>query len=99
MNINIQSIQFKTDSKLTDLINKKVGKLNHYYDRIIDAEVFLSFENQNTHIKDKSVQIKLNIPGKSLIVKETSKKFEEALDQALASLKKQIGRYKEKIRN
>ncbi len=99
MNINIQSIQFKTDSKLIDLITKKVSKLSHYYDRIIDAEIFLSFENQNSQVKDKTVQIKLNLPGTSLIVKETSKKFEEAFDLALGSLKKQIGRHKEKIRN
>jgi len=99
MNINIQSIQFRADSRLTELINRKVKKLSHFYDRIIDAEVFLRLDNQSAHIKDKTVQIKLNLPGQTLMAREKSKRFEESLDMAVDSLKKQIDRYKKRVRN
>ena len=32
MKININSVQFKTDKKLEDFIEKKVGKLSGMYD-------------------------------------------------------------------
>ncbi|HPV56835.1 MAG TPA: HPF/RaiA family ribosome-associated protein, partial [Tenuifilaceae bacterium] len=45
MNIKIQSIKFDADKKLTDFIEKKVSKLERYFDNIVDAEVFLRLQN------------------------------------------------------
>ena len=42
MSIQIQAIQFTAGQQLVDFIDKKMGRLNTYYDKIIDTEVFLS---------------------------------------------------------
>ena len=42
------------------------------------------------------VLIKANIPGSTLIAKEKSKKFEESIDLAVDSLKRQIEKIKTK---
>jgi putative sigma-54 modulation protein len=97
MNITIQSIHFHADKKLSDQISRKVSKLGAYFDRITDAEVFLKLEN-GAHIKDKTVQIKLNLPKVTLVSKETTKHFEESLDLAMDSLKAQLKKHKEKLR-
>jgi len=99
MQITIQSIHFKADQKLTNLINRKVSKLESYFDRITDAEVFLKLENEGAQIKDKTVQIKLNLPKGTLMSHQTTKQFERSLDGALSSLKGQLARHKEKLRN
>jgi putative sigma-54 modulation protein len=96
MKIQIQSLHFNADQSLKDFISKKLNKLETYYDRIIDSDVVLSLEQLNTQVKDKVVLIKTNIPGGILIAKEKSKKFEEAVDLAVDSLKRQIEKIKTK---
>jgi putative sigma-54 modulation protein len=98
MKVIIQSVQFTAAQPLLDYTEKKVGKLKQYFDRITDAEVYLTLDNKSSHIKDKTAKIKINLPGEQIVAAETNKVFEEAIDAAVESLKKQIERYKDKIR-
>ena len=97
MNINTVSIHFTADQKLLDYLDKKVSKLEQFYDRIIDAHVFLKLENSG-QVKDKIVELRLNVPGDTLMVSETSKTFEAAADLAVDTMKRQIKKYKEKFK-
>ncbi|HNQ12900.1 MAG TPA: ribosome-associated translation inhibitor RaiA [Bacteroidia bacterium] len=97
MNIRIQSIHFDADQKLIDFINDKVTKLNNFYENIVEGEVFLRLE-KSEDTANKVAEIKLNIPGKILFAKEQCKSFEEATDNAVESLRRQISKHKEKIR-
>jgi putative sigma-54 modulation protein len=94
MKLQVHSLKFDADVKLLDFIQKKMDKLDTFYDRIIDAEVYLKLNNEGT--ENKTVEIKLNIPGSQLFTKEHSKTFEEATDKAVESLKRQLKKYKEK---
>ena len=96
MKIQIQTVHFDADQSLKEFITKKMNKLETFYDRIIDSDVVLSMEQLNTKVKDKVVLIKANIPGSTLIAKEKSKKFEESIDLAVDSLKRQIEKIKTK---
>ena len=97
MRIHIQAIQFTAAEPLTEYIERKVGKLTHYFDRIIDAEVYLSLNSKSSAIKDKVLKVKLNLPGTQLIATDTAKTFEEALDIVVENLKRQVTRHKEKV--
>lgn len=99
MKVEIQTLHFNADSKLLDFINKKVNKLETFYDKIIGSDVILSLEQLNTQVKDKVVIIKTQIPGTILIAKEKSKKFEEAVDLATESIKRQMEKIKGKTVN
>ncbi|MBX2846455.1 MAG: ribosome-associated translation inhibitor RaiA [Saprospiraceae bacterium] len=99
MEIQIQSIHFDADKKLKDFIQKKVHKLSTFYDRIVDAEVFLRLEKQGASIKNKVAEIKLNVPGNTLYATQTTRVFEESVDLATDSLRRQLKRHKEKLRN
>ena len=98
MNIKIQTVRFDADKNLLDLVEKKVGKLEKFYDRLIGAEVFLRLDNESSKIKDKVVEIRLIIPGNDLFSKESSKSFEESVDMAVDSVLKQLKKHKEKTR-
>ena len=87
MKIQIQSLHFDADQSLKEFINRKLTKLETFYDRIIDSDVILSLEQLNTQVKDKVVVIKTNIPGNTLVAKEKSKKYEQACEFSPASLK------------
>ncbi|CAD5245942.1 MULTISPECIES: ribosome-associated translation inhibitor RaiA [Imperialibacter] len=94
MKLQMHSIHFDADIKLLDFIQKKTDKLNTFYDRIIDGEVFMRLEKND--VENKVVEIKLNIPGSQLFAKEQSKSFEAATDLAVEALRRQLKKFKEK---
>ena len=96
MKLQMHSIHFTADQKLLDFIQKKADKLETFYDRIIDGEVFLRLENETSR-KNKVVEIKLNIPNGTLFAKERDTSFEAATDEAVESLRRQVKKYKEKL--
>ena len=95
MKLQMHSIHFDADPKLLDFIQKKVDKLETFYDRMVDGEVFLKVNNEG--IENKTVEIKLNMPGNQIFAKEGAKSFEEATDMATEALRRQIRKYKDKI--
>jgi putative sigma-54 modulation protein len=97
MKLQVHSIHFDADRKLVDFIQKKVDKLETFYDRLVDGEVFLRLNNEG--IENKTVEIKLNIPGSQLFAIEKARSFEAAADQATTALKNQLKKFKTKIRN
>ena len=96
MKLQMHSIHFDADQKLLDFIQKKVDKLETFYDRVVDGEVFLRV-NKSSTMENKTVEIKLNIPGNQLFAKEEAKTFEEATDIATEALRRQIRKHKVKI--
>jgi putative sigma-54 modulation protein len=96
MNVNIQTVHFDADAKLTNHVNKKIQKLNTFHDKIISVEVFLKLDNVVHNIKDKTAEIKVHVPKNDLFVKETSKSFEESFDSALESMIALLKRNREK---
>jgi len=97
MKITIEADQFKADVSLTEFIEKKLVKLDHYYDKIIDAHIILKLENSG-QVRDKIAEIILNIPGDTIVAKETNKTFESAIDEGVDNIKRQLIRKKEKMR-
>lgn len=95
MKIKMHSIKFDADSKLLGVVQKKLDKLETFFDRIIDGEVYMRLNNQG--VKNKTVEIKINIPGDQLFATATSSSFEAATDEATQALRKQVKRHKQKI--
>ena len=97
MKLQVHSIHFDADVKLIDFIQKKVDKLETFYDRLVDGEVYLRLNNEG--VENKTVEIKLNVPGSQLFAVEKAKSFEAAADQAANALRMQLKKFKTKIEN
>jgi putative sigma-54 modulation protein len=97
MKLQVHSIHFNADVKLIDFIQKKIDKLETFYDRMVDGEVFLRLNNEG--IENKTVEIKLKVPGNQLFAKEQAKSFEEATDLATEALRTQLKKFKTKLRD
>ncbi|MFV9482784.1 MULTISPECIES: ribosome hibernation-promoting factor, HPF/YfiA family [unclassified Christiangramia] len=96
MKMNLQSVNFNADPKLIDFTQKKLDKLENYFDKIIHADVF--FKVENTSGKDNKItEILLSIPGGELMVKKTCNKFEACVDECVSSLQRQLIKKKEKM--
>jgi putative sigma-54 modulation protein len=95
MKLQVHSIHFNADSKLINFIQRKVDKLETFYDRLVDGEVFLRLNNEG--IDNKTVEIKLKVPGSLLFAKEQARSFEAATDMATSALRIQLKKFKTKI--
>ena len=95
MRVQIQAIHFDADVKLTEFIEAKIKKLETFYDKIVDSEVYLKVD-KNSSNDNKVVEIKIGIPGKSLFAKEQKASFEAAAGDAVEALRRQLKKHKEK---
>jgi putative sigma-54 modulation protein len=99
MEIIINSVHFTTDKKLVDFVNKKVNKLDTFFDGILNAEVTLKVLKPET-ARNKISEIRISIPANGyLFAKKRADTFEEATDLAVDALRKQLTRFKEKLRS
>ena len=95
MKVQIQSVHFDADQKLLDFIQQRLNKLEHFYTNVTDSEVILRLNNKDG-AANKTVEIKLMVPGSTLFSQEDATSFEAAADAAVEALKSQIARYKAK---
>jgi putative sigma-54 modulation protein len=97
MQVNINSVHFRTDKKLDVFITERIEKLSHLYDGIIGGEVTLRLINADTP-DNKIAEVRLLIKGNDLFAKKQCTTFEEAADTAVEALRKQLTRHKGKLR-
>ncbi len=97
MKVNVQTPNFVADVKLIDFINKKLSKLEQFYDRIIYADVYLKVQ-KTSEKENKNVEILLSIPGGDLMVKKEARTFEAGTDECVQSLERQLKKRKDKQR-
>ncbi|MCD7976386.1 MAG: ribosome-associated translation inhibitor RaiA [Tannerellaceae bacterium] len=97
MDIRIQSIHFDASEQLEAFVQKKVSKLEQYFDGIILAEVILKVIKPET-AQNKNASIKLKIKNGDLFAEKTADTFEEAVDECAEALSKQLLKFKEKAR-
>lgn len=97
MRVYTEAVQFKADQKLVDFVDRKLGKVEQFFDKIIEARVTLKLENSG-QVRDKIAEARLQVPGEVLFAKASSKTFEASVDTVVQSLKRQIKKHKEKLR-
>jgi putative sigma-54 modulation protein len=95
MKLQVHSIHFDADVKLIRFIQKKLDKLETFYDRLLDGEVFLRINNEG--VENKTVEVKLRVPGNQLFATEKARTFEEATDMAADALRIQLKKFKHKL--
>jgi len=97
MKVSINAVHFKTDRKLDEFINEKLLKLGGQYDGLIASDVTLKLDNTPAP-DNKIAEIRLVVQGLDLYARKQSKSFEEATDNAVDALKRQLEKHKEKIK-
>jgi len=98
MKVNVHAVNFTVDGKLVGFIQERMDKVEKYYDKVVVSDVFLKVEKTSDK-ENKSVEIKIIIPGDDFIVKKQCKTFEEAVEQSAESLERLLIKRKEKIKS
>ena len=98
MEVKIQSIHFDATEQLKAFIEKKTTKLEKSYEDIQTVEVQLKVVKPATAM-NKETSITVMVPGSRLFVEKVCDTFEEGIDLCVDSLKVQLAKFKEKLRN
>ena len=91
MRITIEHNGSVVSEDLKTQIRTKVAKLEHFYENIIDAIVYLHEERET-----KQIELKLIVKDETLFVKEHNETFLNALDDSVNAMQTRLKKYKEK---
>ena len=94
MKVQIQSVKFDADQRLVDFIQHKMDR---FVEGVLSAQVNLKVDKDD-ELGNKVAVVKMDVAGSELVAERRCKTFEEAIDQCLDAIKKQIDKYKEKHR-
>ena len=95
MDVIIQSLGFKHSQHLEDYINEKLQKLTPG-DHIVRANVTL-FQGPDRATPNDYCEIRLEVPGPDLFVKESSPEFEQSIDECVNKLQGILRKQKDKM--
>ncbi|GAB4092189.1 HPF/RaiA family ribosome-associated protein [Flaviaesturariibacter terrae] len=95
MDIIIQSLGFKHSNELEGYIREKLEKKLKSTDRIVRANVTL-FQGPDRNTAENYCEIRLEVPGPDLFVKEHSASYEQAVDSCIDVLASQMKRAHDK---
>jgi putative sigma-54 modulation protein len=98
MEVRIQSIHFDASEQLQSFIQKKVAKLEKYYDDIKKVEVSLKVVKPET-AENKEAGVKVIVPNGEFYASKICNTFEESVDLSVEALEKQLVKHKEKQRS
>ena len=93
MEIRIKSLKFDADAKLIAYVEKKVSKLERFFDGLETVDVVLSLLSEPDN---KNVKLQAHIPGDELVIERSARTFEEAVTEAVDLMKEKVVRAKEK---
>ena len=93
MEVLIQAIKFDATEKLQEFIQKKMNKLERFYDGITNIEVTLKVVKPET-AANKEAAVKVTAPHVELFASKIADSFEEAIDLSVDALKRQLEKTK-----
>ncbi len=101
INMQVQvNAPFQVNDYLQDVIDEKIGKLKTYYDRILEADVYLKIgEKRHRHAEEQIVELRVNVPGHTFFAEEKSDQFEKAVAAAADKIRRQLLRHKRQLNN
>jgi len=94
MQTQITVRHFDASPELRDYAIDRLSKLERYYDGITDAHIILTHD-----ATIKAAEISLNVYRHRLAAHDEATTHEEAIDRCIERLRKQILRYKSKLRS
>jgi putative sigma-54 modulation protein len=96
MQIQITARHFTASAKLQEHVQTKLSKLEKFYDGITDARVILS---QPGGPVEFNAEVTLNVYKQALVAESKDSSYELALDGCVERLRRQLKRYKDRLRD
>ncbi len=94
MNLNYTGKNMDLTDALRDVTEKKMGKLDKYFQKDIQGNVTFSSEKNR-----KIIEVTINLPGTIIRAEESSDDMYASIDKAVDVLERQVRKYKTRLQN
>lgn len=94
MKMNYAGKNMDVTDALRDITDKKLSKLEKYFQGEVEGNVTFSTQRNN-----KTIEVTINLPGTILRAEESSDDMYGSIDKAVDVLERQIRKYKTKLQN
>lgn len=96
MQTQITARHFTASPRLQARLEERIARLERYYDGITDARVVLAADTVKG--AEKEAEVILHVYRQNLTAHTTARTHEQAVDACCRSLRRQLLRYKSKLR-
>lgn len=93
MKIKTTARHFDLTQELKDFANQEINRLDRFFDRIIDTHLILEAEGYR-----KRAELNLKVYGAVLTSQHSSADFRTSIEGALEKMKRQLKKYKSKLK-
>ena len=83
MDLRITARHFVLDDETKDYVEKQITSLTKYFDRIIDAQITLTYNGHHVY----NIELSVILSGKTLIAKTESHELKLGIDKMERSIK------------
>ncbi|MEM6629840.1 MAG: ribosome-associated translation inhibitor RaiA [Bacteroidota bacterium] len=94
MEVTIQAIHATVTEHEKAYLRKKMDKLERFHDQILRAEAIFK-DQAASGPKSKALDVKVAVPGNTLLAKGMGSTFQEATDLMIEKLKVQLKKHKQ----
>ena len=98
MNINIRTHHVNITDAIKDYVEKKLGKLDKYFDHVQELAVDLEYSDISDQNKRHIITVTAWVSGSVMRAKEASGDMYSSVDLVFGKLEKQFVRHKEKLK-
>ena len=95
--VQITARHFDASPALREYAENRIAKLERYYDGIVDAHIILSEDGSSG--TSKEAEIMLNVYQQRLSASDAAATHEQAIDNCVERLRRQVLKYKAKLRS
>lgn len=85
---------FSSSPKLQEYCMQSITKMDQFFDNIISCDIVL--EPTKDHDNPAKAELNIRVPKETLVVSESAPSYEQAIDNAVDNLVRQIRKYKSK---
>jgi putative sigma-54 modulation protein len=98
METQIETLHFDADNELNNFVREKVDRVVRLWDRVEHCKVILRID-KNDKKRNKMAEMYMLVPGHKLFAQSQAETFEQAVDETLDEMKRQLQKHKEKMSN
>lgn len=97
MNTQITVRHIDVTDHVREYAEKRVAKLERFYDGIVSTHIILS--ESNSPAQEKNVEINVDVYQKRLTAENAASTFEQAINNCVDQLRRQLEKYKSQLRS
>lgn len=93
MDLRITARHFVLDEETKDYVEKQITSLTKYFDRIIDAQITLTYNGHHVY----NIELSIILSGKTLIAKTESHELKLGIDKVSNKMERSIKDHHDKL--